>query len=102
MGGEERIAKQHERGKLTVRERLDLLFDRDPFVELGLLAEQQPVRGAGPSPEGTPADGGGTGHGLVEGRQAWGGAYDFTLMAGSLCARGGQFKAGRGRELAPR
>ena len=37
MGGADRIAKQHERGKLTVRERIDLLFDKDSFVELGLL-----------------------------------------------------------------
>lgn len=102
MGGEERIAKQHERGKLTVRERLDLLFDKDTFVELGLLAEQQPVRGAEPSPGGTPADGVVTGHGLVEGRQVWVIAYDFTVMAGSMGAIGEQFKAARVRELALR
>ena len=102
MGGEERIAKQHERGKLTVRERLDLLFDKNTFVELGLLAEQQPVRGAQPSPDGTPADGVVTGHGLVEGRQVWVIAYDFTVMAGSMGAIGEQFKAARVRELALR
>ncbi|HEY3084762.1 MAG TPA: carboxyl transferase domain-containing protein, partial [Candidatus Dormibacteraeota bacterium] len=39
MGGEERVKKQHERGKLTVRERIDLLFDKGSFVELGLLAQ---------------------------------------------------------------
>ena len=63
MGGEEKIAKQHQRGKLTVRERLDLLFDKNTFVELGLLAHQQPVRGGESDPDGTPADGGVTGHG---------------------------------------
>ena len=68
MGGAERIAKQHGRGKLTVRERIDVLFDKGTFVELGLLAEQQSVRGAEQSPDGTPADGVVTGHGLVEGR----------------------------------
>ncbi|HET9410577.1 MAG TPA: acyl-CoA carboxylase subunit beta [Candidatus Dormibacteraeota bacterium] len=102
MGGSERIAKQHERGKLTVRERLDLLFDEGTFVEFGLLAEQQPVRGAEPSPDGTPADGVITGHGLVDGRQVWVIAYDFTVMAGSMGAIGEQFKAARVRELALR
>jgi acetyl-CoA carboxylase carboxyltransferase component len=102
MGGEEKIAKQHERGKLTVRERLDLLFDKDTFVELGLLAHQQAVRGGEPDVDGTPADGVVTGHGLVEGRQVWVIAYDFTVMAGSMGAVGEQFKAARVRELALR
>ena len=102
MGGKERIAKQHERGKLTVRERLDLFFDRDTFVEFGLLAHQQPVRGGESDPDGTPADGVVTGHGLVEGRQVWVIAYDFTVMAGSMGAVGEQFKAARVRELALR
>jgi acetyl-CoA carboxylase carboxyltransferase component len=102
MGGAERIARQHERGKLTVRERIDLLFDEDTFVEFGLLAEQQSVRGAEQSLDGTPADGVVTGHGLVEGRQVWVIAYDFTVMAGSMGAIGEQFKAARVRELALR
>ena len=57
MGGKEKIAKQHQRGKLTVRERLDLLFDKDTFIEFGLLAQQQAVRGGEPDGDGTPADG---------------------------------------------
>jgi len=102
MGGEERIKKQHERGKLTVRERIDLLFDKGTFVELGLLAHQQPVRGQVVDADGTPADGVVTGHGLVDGRQVWVVAYDFTVMAGSMGAVGEQFKAARVRELALR
>ncbi len=102
MGGDEKIAKQHQRGKLTVRERLDLLFDKDTFVELGLLAEQQAVRGGEPVAGDTPADGVVTGHGLVDGRQVWVIAYDFTVMAGSMGAVGEQFKAARIRELALR
>jgi acetyl-CoA carboxylase carboxyltransferase component len=102
MGGEEKIAKQHQRGKLTVRERLDLLFDKDTFVELGLLAEQQAVRGGEPVAGETPADGVVTGHGSVDGRQVWVIAYDFTVMAGSMGAVGEQFKAARVRELALR
>ena len=102
MGGKEKIEKQHQRGKLTVRERLDLLFDKDTFVEFGLLAQQQSVRGGETDPDGTPADGVVTGHGMVEGRQVWVIAYDFTVMAGSMGAVGEQFKAARVRELALR
>jgi len=103
MGGVEKIAKQHDRGKLTVRERIDLLFDKDTFAELGLLAHQQQVRGGAEiDADGTPADGVVTGHGLVEGRQVWVIAYDFTVMAGSMGAVGEQFKAARVRELALR
>ena len=102
MGGQERIAKQHDRGKLTVRERIDLLFDRGTFVEFGLLAHQMPLRGGETDPEGTPADGVVTGHGEVDGRQVWVIAYDFTVMAGSMGAVGEQFKAARVRELALR
>jgi acetyl-CoA carboxylase carboxyltransferase component len=103
MGGPERVARQHERGKLTVRERLDLLFDPGSFVELGLLAHQQPSRGgAAADPDRTPADGVVTGHGLVDGRQVWVIAYDFTVMAGSMGAVGEQFKCARVREMALR
>ncbi|MEP6751805.1 MAG: acyl-CoA carboxylase subunit beta [Candidatus Dormiibacterota bacterium] len=102
MGGKDKIARQHERGKLTVRERIDLLFDRDTFVEFGLLAQQQAVRGVEPDADGTPADGVVTGHGEVEGREVWVIAYDFTVMAGSMGAVGEQFKAARVRELALR
>jgi acetyl-CoA carboxylase carboxyltransferase component len=102
MGGPEKIARQHERGKLTVRERIDLLFDSGSFVEFGLLAHQQPIRGQPTDPDGTPADGVVTGHGLIDGRQVWLIAYDFTVMAGSMGAVGEQYKASRVRELALR
>jgi len=88
MGGEEKVDKQHQRGKLTVRERLELLYDPGTFVELGLLASQQSLRGAEADPDGTPADGVVTGHGEIEGRQVWVIAYDFTVMAGSMGAVG--------------
>jgi acetyl-CoA carboxylase carboxyltransferase component len=103
MGGPERVGRQHERGKLDVRERLELLFDAGTFVEFGLLAHQQPMRGYPVSPpEQTPADGVVTGHGLIDGRQVWAIAYDFTVMAGSMGAVGEQFKAARVRKLALR
>ncbi len=52
MGGDEAIAKQHGRNKLTARERIELLFDAGSFVESGLLAHQHSTaRGAdGPGP----------------------------------------------------
>jgi acetyl-CoA carboxylase carboxyltransferase component len=96
MGGAEKVAKQHEKGKLTVRERLDLLFDPGSFVELGLLAQNRD------GSDSAPADGVVTGHGDVAGRQVWVIAYDFTVMAGSMGAVGEQFKAARVRELAVR
>jgi acetyl-CoA carboxylase carboxyltransferase component len=97
MGGLEKIAKQHERGKLTVRERIDILFDPGTFVELGLLAHARDG-----DADATPADGIVTGHGEVDGREVWVIAYDFTVMAGSMGAVGEQFKAARVRELALR
>ena len=96
MGGEEKIAKQHQRGKLTARERIGLLFDAGTFVELGQLAQ------ARDGSADTPADGVVTGHGEVDGRQVWVIAYDFTVMAGSMGAVGEQFKAARVRDLALR
>ena len=95
MGGPEKVAKQHERGKLTVRERLDLLFDKGTFVELGLLAQ------ARDGSDSAPGDGVVTGHGEVEGREVWVIAYDFTVMAGSI-GMVGELKATRMRELALR
>ena len=103
MGGADRVARQHARGKLTVRERIDALFDRDTFVEFGLLAHRQRLGRGEVDPAATPADGVVTGHGLVEGRQVWVIAYDFTVMAGSMGAFvGEQHKTSRVRELALR
>jgi acetyl-CoA carboxylase carboxyltransferase component len=102
MGGPERVLRQHELGKLTVRERINLLFDAGSFVEFGLLASQQSVVGNPIDPTQTPADGIITGHGLVDGRRVWVIAYDFTVMAGAMGRTGEQFKASRVRELALR
>ncbi|HTL11884.1 MAG TPA: carboxyl transferase domain-containing protein, partial [Bdellovibrionota bacterium] len=83
MGGTEAIDKQHESGKLTARERIDLLFDAGSFVEYGILAtHHSPL----PDMQGkvTPADGVITGVGRVDGRHVAVAAYDFTVMAGSM------------------
>jgi acetyl-CoA carboxylase carboxyltransferase component len=84
MGGDEAIAKQHGRNKLTARERLDLLFDAGTFTEFGLLAHQHSLHLAQTDPERTPADGVIVGAGLVDGRRVYCAAYDFTVMAGSM------------------
>ncbi|MDP8955839.1 MAG: acyl-CoA carboxylase subunit beta [Actinomycetota bacterium] len=100
MGGPERVQKQHAEGKLTVRERLDLLFDAGSFTEFALLAHHQSVA---PSMQGkvTPADGCVCGVGLIHGRRVAVIAYDFTVMAGSI-GMVGELKATRMRELALR
>src|ERR1700716_306893 len=84
MGGEERIAHQHGKHKLTARERLALLYDPGTFVEFGLLAHQHSMTGGATAPARTPADGVVTGEGLIDGRRVYCAAYDFTVMAGSM------------------
>jgi propionyl-CoA carboxylase beta chain len=82
-GGADRIKKQHEGGKLTARERVDLLLDPGSFVEIGRFVvhrcsdfgmEQQKVLG----------DGVVTGHGAIDGRKVFVFAQDFTVFGGSL------------------
>src|SRR3972149_1674897 len=80
MGGAEAVAKQHAEGKLTVRERLDLLFDGGTFTELGVLATHANVSPAMRGKE-TPAAGVGTGFGQIKGRLASVIAQDFTGRA---------------------
>src|SRR5438309_4221675 len=97
-GGDEKIAVQHEREKLTARERLDLLIDEGTFVELGMHGRphfsQRAMEGIG-----APADGVTTGYGKVDGRRVAVAAYDFTVMAGSM-GMTGELKVARLRELA--
>jgi len=97
-GGEEKIAVQHERGKLTARERIDLLVDPGTFVEIGIQAGPHSSQRAMEGKE-APADGVITGWGNVDGRPCCIAAYDFTVMAGSM-GMTGEFKVGRLREMA--
>ena len=97
-GGPERIAKQHEREKLTARERLDLLIDAGTFIELGIHGRPHFSQRAMEGVE-APADGVVTGYGKVEGRLVAVCAYDFTVMAGSM-GMTGELKVSRLRELA--
>src|SRR4051794_35718039 len=97
-GGEDRIARQHEAGKLTARERLALLVDGGWWTELGIHAGIHfSVRGL----EGkeAPADGVITGYGKIDGRLCAVAAYDFTVMAGSMGGTG-EMKVARLRGLA--
>ncbi len=98
MGGAEAVAKQHAAGKLTARERLDLLFDAGTFTEIGILATHANISPAMTGKE-TPADGVITGFGKIDGRWASVIAYDFTVMAGSM-GRTGEVKCARAREIA--
>lgn len=80
MGGEEKVARQHERGRLTARERISRLFDADSFNEIGALA-------GGNHPGGMPplaGDGVVGGTGRVNGRTAVALAEDFTVKGGSI------------------
>jgi acetyl-CoA carboxylase carboxyltransferase component len=97
-GGEEKVAVQHERGKLTARERIDLLVDTGTFVEIGIQAGPHFSQRAMEGRE-APADGVITGWGNVDGRPCCIAAYDFTVMAGSMGVTGEQ-KVGRLREMA--
>ncbi len=97
-GGEERIERQHEQGKLTARERLALLIDAGTFVEMGMHGRPHFSQRAMEGRE-APADGVITGYGEVDGRMVAVCAYDFTVMAGSM-GMTGELKVGRLRELA--
>jgi propionyl-CoA carboxylase beta chain len=82
-GGEERLARQHERGKLSARERLDLLMDPGTFTEFDRFVEHR-CHDFGLEDQRIPGDGVVTGHGLVEGRPVYAFSQDFTVFGGSL------------------
>ncbi|KUJ99740.1 MAG: Methylmalonyl-CoA decarboxylase, subunit alpha [Thermococcales archaeon 44_46] len=83
MGGEEKIAKQHEKGKLTARERIEKLLDPGSFVELGMFVKHRGTEFGLDKME-LPADGVITGYGTIDGRLVFVYAQDFTVMGGSL------------------
>jgi acetyl-CoA carboxylase carboxyltransferase component len=83
MGGEKAVAAQRKKGKLTARERLDLLFDKGTFREIDMFVSHRCVNFNMEAVE-IPADGVITGHGLVDGRPVFAFSQDFTARAGSL------------------
>ena len=82
-GGQKQIDKQHQKGKLTARERLDLLFDEGTFVELDLLVKHRCVN-FGQDKKENPGEGVTVGYGTVDGRLVYAFAQDFTVEGGSL------------------
>ncbi len=82
-GGARRIAQQHERGKLTARERLELLLDEDSFSELDALVTHR-ATDFGLDNEHYLGDGVVTGFGRIDGRTVFVYAQDFTVFGGSL------------------
>jgi propionyl-CoA carboxylase beta chain len=81
-GGKDRIAKQHAKGKLTARERLDFLMDPGSFQELEAFTQQRGDLTAGG--ENFPGDGVVTGFGTIDARPVYAYAQDFTVMGGAL------------------
>ncbi len=82
-GGQTAIDKQHEKGKLTARERLDILFDEGTFVEINDLTESR-IDDFGLDKKRVPGDGVITGYGKVNGRTVFASSEDFTVIGGSL------------------
>jgi acetyl-CoA carboxylase carboxyltransferase component len=98
MGGPDKVQKQHERGKLTARERLARFYDGGKYFELGMHGTQ--MGGTNPSDK-PPADAVICGYGEVAGRMVAAVAYDFTVKGGSI-GMVGETKVTRLRELALR
>ena len=87
-GGEKRIAAQHSKGKLTARERIELLLDKDSFEELDMFVVSRTTdysQGA----EMPPGDGVVIGSGTINGRQVFVYSQDFTVLGGSVSAAHG-------------
>lgn len=82
-GGPAQIEKQHARGKLTARERLDLLLDPGSFIETGQFVTHR-AKGFGMENSSPLTDGVVTGMGKVDGRLVYVFAQDFTILGGSL------------------
>ncbi len=82
-GGAERIARQHSEGKMTARERIAFLLDEGTFEEFDKLKAHR-CTDFGMASQQYPGDGFVTGHGLIEGREVFVFAQDFTVFGGSL------------------
>src|SRR6202171_3854702 len=82
-GGEKRIEAQDKRGKLTARERIELLLDKGSFEELDMFVEHRSAE-FGMEKTKIPGDGVVTGWGTVNGRTVYAFAKDFTVFGGSL------------------
>ena len=97
-GGYKKIDKQHSLGKLTARERMDLLFDEGTFQEYNIFMKHR-CHDFGMEKVDTPAEGVVTGYGLINGRGAFAFAHDFTVLGGAMGEMQGM-KVKRIQELA--
>jgi propionyl-CoA carboxylase beta chain len=84
-GGQKRIDAHHAKGKLTARERLDVLLDEGSFEEWDMFVEHDSTD-FGMEEKKVPGDGVVTGHGLIDGRRVFVFSQDFTVFGGSLSA----------------
>ena len=82
-GGAGRIAKQHEKGKMTARERIEMFFDEGTFVELDMFVKHR-CTNFGQDKKDLPGEGVVIGYGTVDGRLVYAYAQDFTVEGGSL------------------
>ncbi|RJR10477.1 methylmalonyl-CoA carboxyltransferase, partial [Candidatus Parcubacteria bacterium] len=82
-GGPEKIAKQHEAGKLTARERIKKLFDENSFVEIDAFVETRSIE-FDMQKKKVSGDGVVTGYGTIDGRLVYVSSQDFTVIGGSL------------------
>jgi acetyl-CoA carboxylase carboxyltransferase component len=98
MGGPDKIAKQHERGKLTARERLASLYDDGVFFEVGAHGTQMGLAAGASGGDRPPADAVVCGFGKVDGRMVCAAAYDFTVKGGSI-GQTGEEKVTRLRQM---
>jgi acetyl-CoA carboxylase carboxyltransferase component len=83
MGGDRGIERQRKLGKLTARERVDLLLDKGSFVEIGALVHHRGTE-LGMDKREVPADGVVTGYGKINGRRVYVYSQDFTSLGGTL------------------
>ncbi len=97
-GGIARIGRQHASGKLTARERIDLLFDAGTFQEYNIFMKHR-CHNFGMEKVETPSEGVVTGYGLINGRGAFAFAHDFTVLGGAMGEMQGM-KVKRMQELA--
>ncbi|MBS4534706.1 methylmalonyl-CoA carboxyltransferase, partial [Clostridium sp. D2Q-14] len=82
-GGEKSIEKQHSKGKMTARERIEHLLDEGSFIEIDTFVEHR-CTNFGMEKKKVPGEGVVTGYGTVDGRLVYVFAQDFTVIGGSL------------------
>ncbi|MBR1421329.1 MAG: methylmalonyl-CoA carboxyltransferase [Selenomonadaceae bacterium] len=82
-GGQSRIDKQHEKGKMTARERIEMFFDEGTFVELDMFVKHR-CTNFGQEKKDLPGEGVVIGYGTVDGRLVYAFAQDFTVEGGSI------------------